>query len=189
MKDINIKHIIIGLIWITASTLHANSSRDSLSFNPNWNTLFPFQLSDNGEWLIYYQNYINAPEQNKVFAINTNNRKTTELTRLKDFVFFENDMLIGKSDSAISIYNLQASKIIDQYSNVQNFDALDKINAICYLTDNQQLNIIQYKKHKPEKIISDNDITQYQLSPDKKQLLYLKENQALEKWIRKLVKC
>lgn len=180
MKAIRIKHFAIGLIWITISTLHANPKKDSLSFNPNWNTLFPSQLSDNGEWLIYYQNYINDPERNKVFAINTDNSKVTELTGLKDFVFFENHMLIGKSDTDISVYNLQTSKIINQYSNVQNFDVLDKLNAICYLADNQQLNIIQYKKYKPEKIISDNDVTQYQLSPDKKQLLYLKENQAIE---------
>lgn len=174
------RYIVIGLIWMAISALYANSGRDSLSLNPDWNILFPSQISENGEWLIYYQNYINNPIQNKVFAINTINSKTTQLTSFKEFSFLANHIFVGQSDTNVSIFNLKTLKVIDQYFGVIKYDVLDKLNAICYLTDNQQLKTVRYKKDKPELIVADKAVKKYILSPDKKQLLYLKENQNKE---------
>lgn len=180
MKVIKKIYIVIGLVWISVSALHANPDRDSLFIDPKWHTLFPSKISDNGQWLLYYQYYPNNSLLNKAFVINTISTNTTELPEPKDFIFFADHMLIGKSDGDMSIYNLKTSKIIDRYSGIQNSDVLDKLDAICYLTDNGQLNILQYKKNKPTIIISDSCVKKYMLSPDKKQLLYLKENQNIE---------
>lgn len=170
----------MGFICMTVAALHANSDRDSLFIDPRWHRLFPSKLSNNGQWLLYYHNYPNNPKSNKAFVINTNSAKSTELTGLKDFTFFADHMLIGKSNTDMSIYNLKTSKTIDQYSGILNCDVLDRLDAICYLTDKQQLEVVRYKKDKPELLVSDQAVKKYMLSSDKKQLLYLKENQNNE---------
>jgi fermentation-respiration switch protein FrsA (DUF1100 family) len=160
---------------MTVSTLYANSGRDSLSLNPDWNTLFPSQISEDGQWLIYYQNYINDPAQNKGFVIHTKNKKKKEITNMSKLSFLGNNLLVGKEKADLVIMNLSNFKEQVRIKEIQNFNVIKSNLSVCYLSKSKQLNIIKYAFGKEEQLFTANNVTKYIINNKQTYLLYQKE--------------
>ena len=165
--------IAVYFTLFNTTALYAKPNNDSKKSAIN--TLLPIQISDDGQWLLYIKSSGDNISQS-YNLINTNTKKEVNFDYLAEKAILANhDIFITNHKSTFTIHNLNNSEKDIILTDVKHYEVDSKQAILYYISDTNQLIILDLKHREKKQIIEIPNASQFHLNENKSFLIY-KEN-------------